>query len=236
MLVKEKQLLQTYFGFESFRPGQEEAITQILQLQNTLAVMPTGGGKSLIYQIPGLSMNGTAIIISPLISLMKDQVDGLESLGIPATYINSSLTPEEQELRMHAVFEGRYKFVYVAPERFESYRFTELMQRIPISLVAFDEAHCISQWGHDFRPSYRSIVPRLKEFRNIPVFVALTATATEDVMNDIRSLLNIDEKHTVNTGFARDNLHFHIVKGKDKTAYIRNFLAERPVESGGQAL
>ena len=181
MLLKEKNLLKTYFGFETFRPGQEEAISQILKSLNTLVVMPTGGGKSLIYQIPGLSMEGTAIIISPLISLMKDQVDGLVSLGIPATYINSSISPEEQELRMREMEEGHYKFVYVAPERFESYHFTELMKRIQISLVAFDEAHCISQWGHDFRPSYRSIVPRLKEFHNIPVFVALTATATEEV-------------------------------------------------------
>lgn len=232
MLLKEKNLLKTYFGFETFRPGQEEAISQILKSLNTLVVMPTGGGKSLIYQIPGLSMEGTAIIISPLISLMKDQVDGLVSLGIPATYINSSISPEEQELRMREMEEGHYKFVYVAPERFESYHFTELMKRIQISLVAFDEAHCISQWGHDFRPSYRSIVPRLKEFHNIPVFVALTATATEEVMADIRTLLDIEERHTINTGFRRENLSFHVVKGKDKSTYIRNFLVERQDDAG----
>jgi ATP-dependent DNA helicase RecQ len=232
MLVKEQNILQTYFGYEAFRPGQEEAISYILNLHNTLAVMPTGGGKSLIYQIPGLSMEGTAIIISPLISLMKDQVDGLESLGIPATYVNSSLTPAEQDARMDDIAAGRYKFVYVAPERFESYRFTELMQGIQISLVAFDEAHCISQWGHDFRPSYRSIVPRLKEFHNIPVFTALTATATEEVISDIRSLLGIEEVHTVNTGFARENLSFHVVKGKDKATYVRSFLGEHRDEPG----
>ncbi|MCF3942794.1 DNA helicase RecQ [Oceanobacillus alkalisoli] len=232
MLVKEKNILQTYFGYGAFRPGQEEAISYILERKNTLAVMPTGGGKSLIYQIPGLSMEGTAIIISPLISLMKDQVDGLVSLGIAATYINSSLSAAEQDMRMREIAAGRYKFVYVAPERFESFRFTELMQGIHISLVAFDEAHCISQWGHDFRPSYRSIVPRLKEFGNIPVFIALTATATEEVVADIQSLLGIASEQTVNTGFARENLSFHVVKGKDKQTYIRSFLTEHKNEPG----
>lgn len=232
MLVKEKNLLQTYFGFESFRPGQQEAISHILQLQNTLAVMPTGGGKSLIYQIPGLSMKGTAVIISPLISLMKDQVDALLSLGIPATYINSSLSAGEQQRRLRDVANERYKFVYVAPERFESYSFMEQMRYTNINLVAFDEAHCISQWGHDFRPSYRSIVPRLKELGNIPVFVALTATATEEVISDIQSLLTVTDNHTINTGFERENLSFHLVKGKDKATYIRSFLTEHPDESG----
>lgn len=232
MLVKEKNLLQTYFGFESFRPGQQEAISQVLQRKNTLAVMPTGGGKSLIYQIPGLSLEGTAIIISPLISLMKDQVDALQSLGIAATYINSSLSASEQHSRLREVANERYKFVYVAPERFESFSFMEQMRHTNISLVAFDEAHCISQWGHDFRPSYRSIVPRLQELGNIPVYVALTATATEEVIADVQSLLTVSDDNTINTGFERGNLSFHLVKGKDKPTYIRSFLAEHPDESG----
>jgi len=230
MTVKEKNILQTYFGYENFRPGQEEAINHILKLQNTLAVMPTGGGKSLCYQIPGLSLEGTAIIISPLISLMKDQVDALQSLGIPATYINSSLSAPEQQERLQDMMQSRYKFVYVAPERFESGYFTKAVSRIPLSLVAFDEAHCISQWGHDFRPSYRSIVPHLKQLSNIPVFMALTATATEEVVADIRRLLQINQ--VIHTGFERDNLGFHVVKGKDKATYVRSFLKAHESESG----
>jgi len=232
MIVKEEKILQTYFGYETFRPGQKETIENILQTKNTLAVMPTGGGKSLCYQIPGLSKDGTAIIISPLISLMKDQVDALQSLGIAATYINSSLSAGEQQTRLQDIAKGRYKFVYVAPERFESMSFVNTVKRIPLSLVAFDEAHCISQWGHDFRPSYRSIVPNLKQLSNIPVFVALTATATEEVISDIQDLLHIDNEQVINTGFERENLSFHIVKGKDKATYVRSFLEEHQDESG----
>lgn len=230
MLEKEHQLLQTYFGYETFRPGQEVTIQHVLERDNTLAVMPTGGGKSLCYQIPGLSLDGTAIIISPLISLMKDQVDALNALGISATYINSSLTPSEQQERLRNISNERYKFVYVAPERFESGAFMNVLHGIRLSLVAFDEAHCISQWGHDFRPSYRSIIPNLQQLSNIPVFVALTATATEDVINDIKGLLEINQ--VVNTGFERENLSFHIVKGKNKANYVRSFLKEHQGESG----
>lgn len=232
MLVKEEKILQTYFGYETFRPGQAETIEHILNLDNTLAVMPTGGGKSLCYQIPGLSLDGTAIIISPLISLMKDQVDALQSLGIAATYINSSLSAGEQQTRLRDVASKRYKFVYVAPERFESMTFVNIIKSIPLSLVAFDEAHCISQWGHDFRPSYRSIVPNLKRLSNIPVFVALTATATEEVIEDIKGLLNVENNHVINTGFERENLSFHIVKGKNKPTYIQSFLNKHQDESG----
>lgn len=232
MPVKEQQILQTYFGYETFKPGQEKTIDTILHGHNTLAVMPTGGGKSLCYQIPGMTLDGTAIIISPLISLMKDQVDALDTLGIPATFINSSMTTHEQQERMLEMERGQYKFVYVAPERFESTRFIQCVQSINLSLIAFDEAHCISQWGHDFRPSYRSIIPNLKKLSNIPVIVALTATATAEVISDIRTLLQIEKDNVINTGFERDNLSFHVVKGKDKKSYVRSFLKEHHNESG----
>lgn len=230
MHKKAKTILQTYFGFDSFRPGQQEAITHILNKDNTLAIMPTGGGKSLCYQVPGLCLDGVAIIVSPLISLMKDQVDALQSLGISATYINSSLTATEQNTRLKALHNGHFKFVYVAPERFDSYSFNQYLQNGHICLIAFDEAHCISQWGHDFRPSYRSLIPTLKKLSNVPI-VALTATATDDVSDDIRTLLNIEQNYVIKTGFERKNLNLHIVKGQHKSTYIEQIVQKRSKES-----
>src|SRR5690625_1083637 len=163
MISKAKNILQHYFGFKTFRPGQAETIENVIHTKNTLTVMPTGSGKSICYQVPGLILDGTAIIISPLISLMKDQVDALHSHGIAATYINSSLSTSELDLRLQEISEEKYKFIYVAPERFESAYFVSIIKSIRLSLIAFDEAHCISHWGHDFRPSYRSIIPRLKD-------------------------------------------------------------------------
>lgn len=227
-----EKILQDYFGFPSFRPGQAETIHHVLERKNALAVMPTGSGKSLCYQVPALALPGTAIIISPLISLMKDQVDALHSQGIDATYINSSLSNAEQQDRLQNMAAGKYKFVYIAPERIESPMFVNVMKNIEISLVAFDEAHCISQWGHDFRPSYRSIVQILQQFTNIPVYLALTATATKEVMTDIQELLHISDQHVVQTGFERDNLSFYLVKGRDRRAYIHSFLEGRKNESG----
>lgn len=232
MLEQAKSLLEHYFGYPDFRPGQQETIHHLLQQKNTLAVMPTGGGKSICYQIPGIQLKGTAIIISPLISLMKDQVDALQATGIHATYINSSLTNKEQQERMRDVVAGHYTFVYVAPERFNSPAFLNQMKQIPLALIAFDEAHCISQWGHDFRPSYRTVVSELQTLAPLPPVVALTATATNEVMKDIQQLLHISEENVVKTGFARDNLHFQVVKGKDKLSYIRSYLKNHRNESG----
>ncbi|WP_281658907.1 DNA helicase RecQ [Halobacillus sp. Cin3] len=232
MMEQAEKILMQYYGYSSFRPGQEEAIEQVMNGQNTLAVMPTGGGKSLCYQIPGLALEGTAVVISPLISLMKDQVDALLSYGVAATYINSSLTAEEQRTRLRDMEKGRYSFIYVAPERFETPSFLSAVSRIPLSLIAFDEAHCISQWGHDFRPSYRSIVPTLNKIPNLPVLMALTATATQEVVADIKQLIHVENGHVINTGFARENLAFRIVKGRDKREFITEYMSQVPNESG----
>ncbi|WP_440897880.1 DNA helicase RecQ [Amphibacillus sp. Q70] len=231
-LAKAKQILQDYYGFDDFRNGQKELISTILAGQNALGIMPTGGGKSLCYQIPGVLLNGTAIIISPLISLMKDQVDSLHTLGIKATYINSSLTNDEYEERMNLLREGYFDFIYVAPERFDNHYFLSIIQQLQISFIAFDEAHCISQWGHDFRPSYRSIIQTLEHINHIPLRLALTATATPEVVCDIQNLLNIDDQSVVNTGFYRDNLSFHLVKGQNKQDFLFNYLPDHKHESG----
>ncbi|SDB81741.1 ATP-dependent DNA helicase, RecQ-like [Pelagirhabdus alkalitolerans] len=227
-----QDVLKTYFGYDQFRSGQTELIEMALNQENALGIMPTGGGKSICYQIPGLLLDGTAIIISPLISLMKDQVDSLEQIGIHATYINSTLSKEDYMNRMHLIREGVFNFVYVAPERFMSEHFLSLMKQIDVSFLAFDEAHCISQWGHDFRPSYRSIIPVLNELDHIPFKLGLTATATPEVIQDIQSLLTIDHNHVINTGFKRDNLHFHLVKGQDKDRFILDFIEKHKQESG----
>ncbi|MGP4039493.1 DNA helicase RecQ [Gracilibacillus sp. D59] len=225
-------LLKKYFGYDNFRPGQEKIVGQILNQNNTLAIMPTGGGKSICYQIPGLAQDGITIVISPLISLMKDQVDALQSLGVAATYINSSLTTEEQFNRLADIRNGVYRFVYVAPERFDSNTFFDAINSINIALIAFDEAHCISQWGHDFRPSYRTVVQAVNQLRNRPVLIGLTATATAEVIRDLQQLLNVKDDAVVNTGFARNNLTFQVVKGHDRQNYITDYLRAHPDDTG----
>ncbi|SFM18098.1 ATP-dependent DNA helicase, RecQ-like [Gracilibacillus orientalis] len=225
-------LLKKYFGYDDFRPGQEKIVDQVLHQKNTLAIMPTGGGKSICYQIPGLAQDGITIVISPLISLMKDQVDALQSLGVAATYINSSLTTEEQFNRLAEIRNGKYRFVYVAPERFDSKAFFNALNSLDVSLIAFDEAHCISQWGHDFRPSYRTVVQAVNQLRKRPVLVGLTATATAEVIRDLQQLLDVKDEAVVNTGFARDNLTFQVVKGHDRQNYVTDYLRAHPDDTG----
>ncbi|MEW8969897.1 MAG: DNA helicase RecQ [Mesobacillus sp.] len=232
MLQKAHQLLQDHFGYSSFRLGQEQAISSVLEGKNTVCVMPTGGGKSIVYQIPALVLPGTTIVISPLISLMKDQVDTLVQLGIPATYINSSLTAGEAAARMDDARNGKYKLLYIAPERLGSWEFIDDLQDMEIPLIAVDEAHCISQWGHDFRPSYLQISGLANRLPKKPIVLALTATATPKVREDICASLKINPENTVITGFERSNLSFSVVKGQDRQAYLRDFIKKNEKEAG----
>ncbi|MEK4565083.1 DNA helicase RecQ [Alkalihalobacillus sp. FSL R5-0424] len=227
-----RRLLQQTFGYESFRQGQQQVISHVLNGQDTLAIMPTGGGKSICYQIPAMLLQGLTVVISPLISLMKDQVDALNELGIASTYLNSTLSAEEEFARTEGIKDGQYKLVYVAPERFENFAFQRLLSSIDISLVAIDEAHCMSQWGHDFRPSYMKIPQWIEQLQPRPNVLALTATATKDVQNDLKAHLAISEDHAVVTGFARTNLSFQVMKGVDKRAYVTRFVKQRKSEPG----
>ncbi|MDE3837804.1 DNA helicase RecQ [Bacillus methanolicus] len=232
MFEKAQQFLQQYFGYSLFRKGQEQAIRYVLEGKNSLCVMPTGGGKSMCYQIPALVLPGTTIVVSPLISLMKDQVDALLQLGIPATFINSSISLREANERMMEAKHGRYKLLYIAPERLESREFMEDLQGMKIPLVAVDEAHCISQWGHDFRPSYRHIRRMVDNLQEKPIVLALTATATPKVRDDICESLEIDGNNTVMTGFERENLSFSVIKGQDRLLFLKDFLKKNHKESG----
>ncbi|MBO1514521.1 DNA helicase RecQ [Metabacillus bambusae] len=232
MLQQAEKQLNDYFGYSSFRKGQEEIIESVLKGHDTLAIMPTGGGKSICYQIPALLMDGITIVISPLISLMKDQVDALTSVGIPSTYINSSLSVSELNERVSEVKDGVYKILYIAPERIETQSFRTLLLSMNVSIIAVDEAHCISQWGHDFRPSYRSIKKMISDFVEKPVVIALTATATKEVTTDICQLLDISSSNTYVTGFARDNLTFNVIKGENKRDYITKYIKANRDQAG----
>ena len=224
-------LLKKYFGYDSFREGQEGIIKSILSQVDTLAIMPTGGGKSICYQIPSLILDGITIVISPLISLMKDQVDGLNQIGIPSIFINSSLTRKELEKYYHEILNNKYKIIYLAPERLENVEFLEKISQIKISQVAIDEAHCISQWGHDFRNSYLKILDFLNLLKERPIITAFTATATLKVKDDIIKQLKMKPNIFI-TGFDRKNLKYSIIKGISSLEFIKNYLKEHKDESG----
>lgn len=232
MLIEATNVLRDYFGYDSFRTGQENVIGNVLRGEDSLCVMPTGGGKSVCYQVPALVMEGTVLVISPLISLMKDQVDALHEAGISAAYINSTMTTEEYQTTMEATIRGEYRLLYIAPERLDSPSFTNRLQLMNVSMVAIDEAHCISQWGHDFRPSYRNIRNMVSLFHVKPVVLALTATATPAVREDICEQLGIDENHTVMTGFERANLTFSAIKGQNRDKFVKDYVKKNEGEAG----
>jgi ATP-dependent DNA helicase RecQ len=223
VMERAREALQRYWGFPDFRSGQANAIRAVLEGRDALTIMPTGGGKSLCYQVPALVLPGVTIVVSPLISLMKDQVDTLERVGLPATFINSSLSPVEIGERLQAVESGATKLVYVAPERFDSPAFLERASRLNVSLLAVDEAHCVSQWGHDFRPSYLRVGGVRATLGNPPI-AALTATATEGVRIDIERQLGLRDPQVQVTGFDRRNLTWHLLRAKNDSEKDRLLL------------
>ncbi|MBB6633771.1 DNA helicase RecQ [Cohnella thailandensis] len=227
-----RRALSRFFGYDSFRRGQETVIQAILEGRDVLGIMPTGAGKSICYQVPAVLLPGVTLVVSPLISLMKDQVDALTETGIPATYINSSLSGKETSERLRAIEDGRYKLVYIAPERLESERFLGLISRIEVPLIAVDEAHCVSQWGHDFRPSYMGIVRILPYLERRPIMAAFTATATDVVKEDILERLRLHAPVRLTTGYARDNLALSVVRNADKRDFLVKYIRERPGQSG----
>lgn len=225
-------ILKEKWGYDSFRPGQEQAIARVLAGENTLAVMPTGGGKSLCYQVPALLVNGLTVVVSPLIALMKDQVDALNDNGIAATFLNSTLSYPEMNARLNMAARGAIKMLYVAPERFDAPGFVDELKRMNVSILAVDEAHCISHWGHDFRPSYLHLQEVAAQLPSHPVVIALTATATTRVAEDICVRLAIPLTGIVSTGFERTNLSFNVIRDQDKDTYLLEYLRLNKGQSG----
>lgn len=231
-MLQIESLLKQYFGYSSFRPGQHEVIQTLLDGRDCLAIMPTGAGKSICFQLPAMMMPGVTLVISPLISLMKDQVDSLVNQEIPATYINSQCTFEEVKARFAAIRAGRIKLVYISPERLENQFFTAFMQTLPISMFIIDEAHCVSQWGHDFRPSYCTVRDWIAALPQRPVVGAFTATATEKVKHDMMSLLGLQKERIFIGGFDRPNLYFRVVHAKAKMEFTLSYIAKHKEDSG----
>ena len=230
--VNALETLKTYFGYDTFREGQEKIVEAILTNRDVLAIMPTGAGKSICYQIPALILPGITLVISPLISLMQDQVKALNDAGIHAAFINSSLTENQIGKALYLAASGRYKIIYVAPERLENYEFLEFARNVEISMVTVDESHCISQWGQDFRPSYLKIVEFVKNLPKRPIVSAFTATATEEVKNDILCTLSLEDPEVVITGFDRKNLYYSVENIRRKDEFIMEYIEKHPTESG----
>lgn len=225
-------VLKDYFGHDSFRDGQEQIVDALLDGRDALCIMPTGAGKSMCYQIPALLFDGVTIVVSPLISLMKDQVGSLVQSGVPAAYINSSLSYPQFLRVLSNVEHGKYKIIYVAPERLLTDGFLDTCKKIKISMVAVDEAHCVSQWGQDFRPSYLKIVSFIKSLANRPIVGAFTATATNDVKEDIKKILRLENPFEITTGFDRPNLFFGVIKSSSKDEKLIDLIRERGDRSG----
>ena len=230
--MTKEELLKTYFGYDSFREGQELLINSILEGKDVLGIMPTGAGKSICYQIPALMLPGITLVISPLISLMKDQVAGLNQAGIHAAFLNSSLTYGQYRKALQYAGEGRYPIIYVAPERLMTEEFQDFASHAEISMVAVDEAHCVSQWGQDFRPSYLKIVEFINALPKRPRVSAFTATATKEVKEDIIDILMLRDPVVLTTGFDRKNLYFGVETPKNKYEAVQNYLGQHQAESG----
>lgn len=232
--MDKKKILKTYFGYDSFRKGQEEIINAVLAGKDAIAIMPTGAGKSLCYQVPALLFEGITLVISPLISLMQDQVKSLNEAGIHAAFINSSLTEAQISKALSLAAKGTYQIIYAAPERLESAGFMQFARQVKISMVTVDEAHCIFQWGQDFRPSYLKIVEFIDSLAVRPVVSAFTATATKEVKEDIECILKLKDPDVVITGFDRENLYYSVehVSGKRKDAFVMDYIGKHPDESG----
>lgn len=226
------EVLRKYYGYHEFRDGQEILIDSILQRKDTLGIMPTGAGKSICYQVPALILEGITLVISPLISLMKDQVSALNQIGIHAAFLNSSLNFRQYQKALQYAKEGRYKIIYVAPERLITEEFLDFAQSVTISMVSVDEAHCVSQWGQDFRPSYLKIVEFIQKLPVRPIVSAFTATATKTVKEDMIHILRLKEPTILVTGFDRSNLYFSVQRTKDKYAVVREYIEKHIQKSG----
>lgn len=232
MLNKARQILQKFYGYEDFRPGQKKVVESLLNKNDTVAIMPTGAGKSICFQIPALLFEGITLVISPLISLMKDQVDSLRQLGIAAVYINSSVSKAQLYKDLQDISAGFYKIIYIAPERLTSEYLPNSFENLNISMVAVDEAHCLSQWGHDFRPSYRNILNFTNSLRIKPIISAFTATATPEVKTDIINLLGLKQPNVFVTGFDRPNLYFSVLRGEVKDKFVIDYVKKHQDEAG----